>query len=146
MVKKIRKMEIEDLSKCNEIHKECNQFERINELKNSILQSEKNKNNPIPHVIENNNGSIVGYSTGITFIGHTISKIGEEGIKIFIYNNLLINQQTDFVLFLPCRLYPSFMKWLLENGFFISKLCNLMCLDNYIPPSSTYIYLPSVVF
>jgi predicted N-acetyltransferase YhbS len=129
--RRVREAGAKDLAECNELSVSVYGFARDFELQHAIQQG-------IATVVERG-GAIVGYATGIGFLGHAISKTTEDLL--------------DLINFAPAFLGPGFFVPIRNGGLLRSLFtaglrsvwpANLMTLGQYKEPSGAF--LPSIAF
>jgi predicted N-acetyltransferase YhbS len=120
-----------DLDECNRLCEYVHGFDRGGELAETI-------NHGAAYVVESG-GHIAGYSTGVSFGGHTVAE-SDDAICAIIGATREFHE--------PGFLVPSrngkVMRWCLERGFRIVFQMTLMTIGMYNEPRGAY--LPSVLF
>ena len=86
-----------------------------------------------------NQGSITGYTAGVSFFGHAVAKTNED-LKALVSSAPAI---IGHGLFVPAR-NADLVRWLLEAGFRIAWPANLMTIGQYDEPTSPY--FPSIAY
>lgn len=84
-------------------------------------------------------GRVTGYSTGLTFSGHTVGESNED-IEALISH---VDGFADSGILVPTRNY-GLMKWCLESGLKIVQQATLMTIGLYNEPRGAY--LSSILF
>jgi GNAT superfamily N-acetyltransferase len=120
-----------DLAGCDRLCLQVHGFSRSNELRRAIAQG-------IATVVEHN-GQIVGYSTSVSFLGHSVG-VNNEALKALIGAALAFDGP-GFLL--PTR-NSSLFRWCLEQGLRVVQPMTLMSLGLYNQPAGTF--LPSIFF
>ena len=90
-------------------------------------------------LIAKENGSLVGFTTGINFLGFSVALTND------VLKSLFVNQSTIEPpgILLPAMNH-SLVKWCLESGLKINQSMNLMTLGEYEEPAAKW--LPSINF
>ena len=121
----------DDVDSCNELCSRVHGHDRSGELTDAIIQGNAK-------VVEHQ-GRITGYSTGISYIGHTVAECNEDVVA-------LIGATRE--IFGPGFLAPlrstDLLRWCLNEGLRIVYTMNLMTIGFYQEPRG--LYLASVLY
>ena len=127
----VRSATEEDLGACNELCLEVHGHDRGAELLAAIGQGTA--------TVDEHDGRISGYTTGIGFFGHTVAE-SNESLKA------LIGTAPEFAgpgFLLPTR-NGEVLRWCLERGLRIVQPMTLMSVGLYNEPAGAY--MPSVMY
>lgn len=120
-----------DLEGCDRLCRQVHGFTRSNELRRAIAQG-------IATVVEHQ-GKIVGYSTSVSFLGHSVG-LNNEAVKALIGAAITFDGP-GFLL--PTR-NSALFRWCLEYGLRVVQPMTLMSLGLYNQPAGAF--LPSIFF
>ena len=122
----VRPAIIDDVAACSVICKNVHGFDRSNELRDAIEQGSA--------VVVESGGQVVGYSTGIHFVGHSVAS-SNDALKALIASAPEI-PHPGFLL--PARNGEVF-RWCLENGLRQTQLMTLMARGEFGESSGPYL-------
>lgn len=89
-------------------------------------------------------GKIVGYTTGLTYSGHTVCEDVEDAIALFadLQSDPALHSDT-FRIFFPCAEQPQLLNFCLQNDWKIIKHSLLMAKGPYEAPLSSGVFIPT---
>ncbi|MFQ6011785.1 MAG: GNAT family N-acetyltransferase, partial [Nitrososphaerales archaeon] len=126
----VRQAAVSDLEECNKLCFRIHGFDRGGELNDSINRGKA--------VVVGREGRISGYSTGVTFIGHSIAETNQD-LKALI--GAAPSLSTGFLI--PVS-NSEVLRWCLDKGLQISRPMTLMSLGTYNEPTGPF--LPSLLY
>eukprot|EP01097_Dermamoeba_algensis_P003799 TRINITY_DN2587_c0_g1_i1.p1 TRINITY_DN2587_c0_g1~~TRINITY_DN2587_c0_g1_i1.p1 ORF type:complete len:362 (-),score=58.07 TRINITY_DN2587_c0_g1_i1:118-1161(-) len=149
-----RKMRESDVADCNNLHEEMCGFSRTADIRDALLGLFAT----CPHVIFRS-GRLSGYTLGMTWSGHTLSKTAED-ILVFLHHAKIINRQEELTLLINGRLYPSLLSRVLladhttstkeeyqyNKRMIIERTYTMMYRGEYSTPSPSCYYIPTISF
>ena len=121
----------EDLDACNRLCEYVHGHNRSGELSDAIQQG-------TALVVEHDN-SIVGYSTGLAYFGHSVAE-SNEGLKALIS---AVDKFQGSGILVPTTNHELF-RWCLKNKLRVVHVMNLMSIGLYNQPKVSY--LPSILY
>ncbi|PPK67089.1 type I polyketide synthase [Actinokineospora auranticolor] len=134
----VRPMRPADLAACAEIHRTVNGYARDSEI---ALAARGGFGGVDPHVVTGPDGVVVGYTTGLTFMGH-LTCLTEPAARAL--HSVLSGSMTDTPLIrVMARLNPELLTWALTTGdVTISRHDTVISHGDYRQPR-TGVYCPA---
>ena len=126
----VRTATVDDVDECNRLCIRVHGHDRAGDLRDSISQGHA--------MLVERSGRVTGYTTGISYFGHTIGESNED-LKALIAAS---PQYAGPGLILPLR-NTELLRWCLENRLRIVHNLNLMTIGLYNEPRGAY--LPSIL-
>lgn len=143
----VRDMEERDAKACDELFKSTNQFSRFNDIAGSMHLMTPHQ----PYVITNSTGKLLGYTTGLFLLGHTICESQDvfKALISSISNSMKKNavpRMPPPIFHLTARLYPGILQWSLkEANLKILRQEVMLTMGRYCDPQKN-VYCPGMAY
>ncbi|MFE9500613.1 GNAT family N-acetyltransferase [Streptomyces collinus] len=100
-----------------------------------------------PFVVEDGSGEIVGYTTGLSLLGH-MSCTSEESMRaLYVKASAQISDINGNppLIHIPARLYPETVQWAIQRGVKVLRLETLISIGEFNYPKSG-VYCPGMAY
>lgn len=142
----VRAMRESDATACDNLFIDVNGYSRLADI---TLAARRQSPWADPYVIHHKgSGVIVGYTTGLSLLGHMCCTTGEAVRILYLHVAQKMHEQDKGevpLIHLPGRLYPDLLRWTLSTGLKILRLETLISIGCYNSPSGG-IYFPSMAY
>ncbi|WP_079408583.1 GNAT family N-acetyltransferase [Streptomyces sp. 3211] len=121
----VRPMEMGDIHACGTIFERINGYSRAHDI---ALAASGKSPWADPYVVENADKSIVGYTTGLSLLGHMCCNSEDAMQALFLHASKLMQerQKNPPLIHLPGRLYPESLLQFLTVGVKVLRLETLI--------------------